>query len=237
MTTAVAKKTAAAAATATATAAASPKAATTASPKAAAASTKAAAAAAPATTPKSAAPAASAPATATPAAETTPAPVAAPAAEESTPEQTLAKFASVVEKLAAMTAALKELQGTVKALQKEYTKVSKAAAKKGTGRGGAKSAGANPAVKRSPSGFAKPTQLSPELAAFLGLAAGEMKARTEVTRMLNEYIKKNNLQDAKDKRQIVPDAAMKKLMRLKEGDALTYFNLQTHIKHHFVKTA
>lgn len=144
-------------------------------------------------------------------------------------EDMTVKFTNLAEKLALITSTVKDVQNVLKVLQKEYTKLSKTASKKAA-------RGAKTGQKRSPSGFAKPTGLSNELCDFLSIPHGSQKARTEVTRMLNEYIKKNNLQDSNDKRQIQPDAHLKKLMKMKDGDKLTYFNLQTYIKHHFIKT-
>ena len=52
----------------------------------------------------------------------------------------------------------------------------------------------------------KPMNISAELAVIVG--AGPMP-RSEVVKALWEYIKKNNLQDPKNKRNIVADAALK----------------------------
>ncbi len=70
------------------------------------------------------------------------------------------------------------------------------------------------AVKASPakaaaaknSAFNKPVTVSAALAKIVG--AGPM-ARTEVTKKLWEYIKKNQRQDTTDKRNIVPDEHLK----------------------------
>jgi chromatin remodeling complex protein RSC6 len=139
------------------------------------------------------------------------------------------KFASLSEALVTVSTAVKDMQALLKTLQKEVAKTAKAASKK--------TRKTPSAAKRTPSGFAKPTALSKELTDFLKVTAGTQLARTEVTRMLNTYIKEHNLQDASDKRKIKPDAALAKLMKLTDKDVLTYFNLQSHIKHHFVKTA
>lgn len=56
-------------------------------------------------------------------------------------------------------------------------------------------------------------QLSPELTAIVG---AEALSRPEVTKKLWEYIKAHNLQDPKDKRSIVPDAALAKVFGSKE---------------------
>lgn len=60
---------------------------------------------------------------------------------------------------------------------------------------------------RKPSAaFMKPMTPSASLAAVIG---AKPVPRTEVTKLLWEYIKKNNLQDPKDKRTINADAALK----------------------------
>jgi chromatin remodeling complex protein RSC6 len=88
---------------------------------------------------------------------------------------------------------------------------------------------------RSPSGFVKPTLISTELATFLGKAAGSEMARTEVTREINEYIRTHSLQDKTNGRKINADASLMALLKLKEGDELTYFNLQRYMSPHFAK--
>ena len=62
--------------------------------------------------------------------------------------------------------------------------------------------------KKKPSAFMKPVGVSSELAEVVG--KGPM-ARTEVTKKLWEYIKKNKLQDEKNKRNIIPDAKLTKV--------------------------
>lgn len=88
---------------------------------------------------------------------------------------------------------------------------------------------------RSPSGFVKPTLISVELATFLGKAAGSEMARTEVTREINEYIRAHSLQDKTNGRKINADASLMSLLKLKEDDELTYFNLQRYMSPHFAK--
>ena len=58
-------------------------------------------------------------------------------------------------------------------------------------------------------------------------------ARTEVTKHLTKYIKANNLQDESDKRKILPDKKLTKLLKLPKGEQVTYFNLQKWMKPHF----
>lgn len=90
---------------------------------------------------------------------------------------------------------------------------------------------------RQPSGFVKPTKISDELAKFLGKPKGTELARTEVTREINSYIRDHQLQDPQNRRRILPDSKLKKLLKLKSSDELTYFNLQRYMSPHFPKSA
>ena len=82
-------------------------------------------------------------------------------------------------------------------------------------------------------GFAKPIEVSEELGNFLGLAPDELIARTQVTSRINRYCKEKGLQKAEDKRILMPDTPLSKLLRLKKGEELTFFNLQKYLKHHY----
>lgn len=84
-----------------------------------------------------------------------------------------------------------------------------------------------------PSGFAKPGPVSDELRKFLNLGKGDLIARTEVTKAINAYCKKHDLQNVEDKRKILPDTHLRKLLKMKKSDDLTFFNLQTYLKVHF----
>lgn len=88
---------------------------------------------------------------------------------------------------------------------------------------------------REPSGFAKPTYLSPALCDFLGISAGSELARTEVTKRVLQYVKDNNLQNPEHKREILIDAKLKKLLAPEDGESVTYFSIQRLLKVHYVK--
>ena len=88
------------------------------------------------------------------------------------------------------------------------------------------------------SGFLKPVKISTEMAKFTGWDKDELKSRVDVTKYLCQYIRENNLQNPKDKRQILTDSKLQKLLRFdpkKETEPLTYFRLQTQLKSHFLK--
>ena len=61
-------------------------------------------------------------------------------------------------------------------------------------------------AKKANSAFMKPLQPSDDLAEIVG---GKALPRTEVTKKLWAYIKKNKLQDQKNKRMIKADATLK----------------------------
>jgi chromatin remodeling complex protein RSC6 len=90
-----------------------------------------------------------------------------------------------------------------------------------------------PSGFRRPIGFTTPTKISDELAKFLGKPAGTEMARTDVSRLINTYIRVKNLQDPQNSRIINADSKLRKLLRLGKNDELTYFNLQKYMKHHF----
>ena len=87
---------------------------------------------------------------------------------------------------------------------------------------------------RAPSGFCKPTKISKELCEFIGKNEGTEISRVEVSRSLNDYIRKNKLQDIHQGRKIVPDEKLKILLDIKHGEELTYFNLQRYLSKHFI---
>ena len=90
---------------------------------------------------------------------------------------------------------------------------------------------------RKPSGFAKPTKISPELASFMRKETGVDVARTEVTQFIIKYIQENKLQNETNRKIILPDAALIQLLQIKTGEELTYFNLQKYMNIHFQKGA
>jgi len=88
---------------------------------------------------------------------------------------------------------------------------------------------------RVPSGFVRPQKISNELAKFLGKPVGTEMARTDVSRLINSYIRNNNLQSPQNGRIINPDSKLRALLKLGENDELTYFNLQKYMSPHFIK--
>ena len=89
-------------------------------------------------------------------------------------------------------------------------------------------------VKRAPSIFERPTQVTQELLTFLSRPAGTLMSRSEVTKAVNDYVKANNL---KNKHDIKPDAPLRALLAIGVDEPLTYFNLQRYLNRHYIKAA
>ena len=169
------------------------------------------------------------------------APVAAPApavegAEGSAPVAvevdgavSTALYSSVLTKLQSAQAVLASIRSEVNELKRQHARELRAANKANKRR--------KTNANRAPSGFVKPTLISNELAAFLGKPEGSVLARTEVTREVNAYIRNQKLQDKDNGRKINPDAKLLKLLKLKKGEELTYFNLQKYMAAHFAKSS
>jgi len=139
----------------------------------------------------------------------------------------LNKLQMFVEKVAVINKEVKELQSIGKTLEKEFNNIVKVMSKQ---KHKSKSN-----ENRTLSGFAMPSLLSKELYGFLNIDEGTRIPRKDVTRMINEYIKQNNLRNESDRRKILPDEKLKKIFNSSDTDEVTYFNLQTFMKHHFVK--
>jgi chromatin remodeling complex protein RSC6 len=88
------------------------------------------------------------------------------------------------------------------------------------------------------SGFLKPVKISKEMAKFTGWNSELPRSRVEVTKFLCNYIKEHELQNPADRRQILADDKLTKLLKYdvkKEKEPLTYFRVQTCLKNHFIK--
>ncbi len=75
-------------------------------------------------------------------------------------------------------------------------------------------------------GIHKPVTPSADLGAIVGTGA---MPRSEIVSKLWEYIKKNNLQDSKDKRQINADAKLEKIFGKK---SVSMFEMNKHVSAH-----
>ena len=135
---------------------------------------------------------------------------------------------TIIEKVNTLFTSFKEVQALLKVLSKEYDKQQKIIEKAQKKRQNA---------KNSPSGFAKPNKISDELCDFIGVPHGTEKSRTDITRFINTYVKEHNLNKPENKRFILPDEKLKKILNVGDKEDINYFILQKLISHHFPPSA
>lgn len=136
-------------------------------------------------------------------------------------------FAGVITSLTTFKSQITSLQQQLRLLEKNVNRELSASRKEIEKRKIKK-------ANRKASGFAKPGKISSELALFMSKNEGELVARTEVTKYIIGYIKENGLQNPVNRKIILPNAQLKKLLSVNNDDEVTYFNLQKHMNHHFV---
>ena len=137
-------------------------------------------------------------------------------------------LSTIIDKVNLLSAAIKDIQTNLKVLSKEYDKQQKIIEKAQKKRQNA---------KNSPSGFAKPNKISDELCDFIGVPHGTEKSRTDITRLINAYVKEHNLNKPENKRFILPDDKLKKILNVGDSEEINYFILQKLISHHFPASA
>jgi chromatin remodeling complex protein RSC6 len=177
-------------------------------------------------------------------AETAPEPVTAPAPTAPAPvveaaavvvehaEEVNETYESVMtvlrEKMAARDALDKEVRTLLKSLDRLHVREVKV---------GGKSKRSHPKKDRAPSGFAKATAVPEPLRKFLKLGADVELPRTEVAKQIYSYVREQNLRDKDDRRIIHPDASIRKLFSLKEGETLDFKNFQKQLSKLYPKSA
>jgi hypothetical protein len=83
--------------------------------------------------------------------------------------------------------------------------------------------------EKRPTIFTTPVTLKDELCSFLGKSKGTQMTPAEVTRAFSAYVDSHKLKDAEKGHTIHPDAAMRKVLGVKEGEPLTYRNIQSYL--------
>ena len=156
-------------------------------------------------------------------------PVSAPVEQVAEVENSIAEKAlEFTAKLQQVGNLLASLKPEFKNIEKMFLRELKASQKLNTKR-------KRKSGNRAPSGFVKPTRISDELAKFLDKPIGSEMARTDVTKDINAYIRANKLQNASNGRIIIPDKKLASLLKIKQNEELTYFNLQKFMSIHFAK--
>jgi chromatin remodeling complex protein RSC6 len=113
-----------------------------------------------------------------------------------------------------------------KAAKKTATKAPKKAAKKAAKKTASKGS-AKKSARKPNAAFMAPLTLSPALAEVIG---DKPMPRTEITKRIWDYIKKNNLQDKKNRRMINADGKLKTVFGGK--DQISMFDLPKLVNNH-----
>lgn len=173
-----------------------------------------------------------------PAAVTAPVVAAAPAAtatttttEGETEPSLVAEFNTQVTKINELRNSLGVVLADMKKLEKRVAREMKKAGRRRRARAPLLDEAGNP-VPKKPSVFTKPQKITDALCVFLGKAKGTEMSRSDVTRGIMEYVKKNSLNNKQD---INPDAALRKLLSVSESEKVTILNLQRFLKTHYIK--
>jgi hypothetical protein len=134
----------------------------------------------------------------------------------------------LADKIGTLATLLKDIQSSLKPVLKEHDKLRKIVERIQKKRDNA---------RKSPSGFAKPNKISDELCDFIGVPHGTEKSRTDITRYINAYVKEHNLNKPSNRRVILPDEKLKKILKINNEEEVTFFILQRLISHHFPSLA
>jgi len=118
---------------------------------------------------------------------------------------------------------LTALQAEIKALRKDLRKVKQLLEDP---------SGEKTKARASNNGFNKPLDVSDKMRAFLKLAADEKVSRSQVTKLINQYVTEKGL---KAGQQITLDATLKDLLAPPEGTQITFLNIQKYINPHYIK--
>jgi len=118
---------------------------------------------------------------------------------------------------------LTALQSEIKALRKDLRKVKQLLEDP---------SGEKSKARASNNGFNKPLDVSEKLRTFLKLAADEKVSRSQVTKLINQYVTEKGL---KAGQQITLDATLQDLLAPPEGTQITFLNIQKYINPHYIK--
>ena len=174
------------------------------------------------------------------------APASAPAAASAAPVaaapvvSAVAEAAVVVEaktveqEIAALAVSHQKIRDeavtNIKTLQRLQKRVAKEVKEAGRRRRRSKKEGEDGVPKeKRPTIFTTPVTLKSELCTFLGKTQGSQMTPADVTRAFSAYVDSHKLKDAEKGHTIHPDVAMRKVLGVKEGETLTYRNIQSYL--------
>lgn len=186
-----------------------------------------AAVAAPAPVKKAKAAAAAAPAAA-PAAVVEAAPVATAVAETAA-----AEVKTIEQEIAGLIATHQKVRdesiAAIKTLQRFQKRVAKDLKEAGRRRRRVKKEDDGTVKEKRPTIFTTPVTIKDELCVFLNKPKGTQMTPADVTRAFSAYVETHKLKDAEKGHTIHPDAAMRKVLGVKDGENLSYRNVQSYL--------
>jgi len=187
---------------------------------------------------KAAAPSAAAPSSASAPSSAAPS-SAAPSSNAAAPVATAVSSTEAVEaksveqEIAALVKVHQDLRdqavAAIKTLQRLQKRVAKEVKEAGRRRRRAKKEDDGSVKEKRPTIFTTPVTLKDELCSFLGKSKGSQMTPADVTRAFSAYVDLHKLKDAEKGHTIHPDAAMRKVLGVKEGELVTYRNIQSYL--------
>ena len=162
------------------------------------------------------------------------APAAAPVVSAVAEQDAAVEVKSVEQEISALIVSHQKIRdeavSNIKTLQRLQKRVAKEVKEAGKRRRRAKREGEDGVVKeKRPTIFTTPVTLKDELCQFLGKSKGAQMTPADVTRAFSAYVDSHKLKDAEKGHTIHPDVAMRKVLSVKDGEALTYRNIQSYL--------
>ena len=158
------------------------------------------------------------------------APVVSEVAETVAPVETKTVEQEITSLVASHQRIRDEAVANIKTLQRLQKRVAKEVKEAGRRRRRSKKEGEDGVVKeKRPTIFTTPVTLKDELCTFLGKSKGSQMTPADVTRAFSAYVDSHKLKDVEKGHTIHPDASMRKVLGVKEGETLTYRNIQSYL--------
>jgi chromatin remodeling complex protein RSC6 len=126
------------------------------------------------------------------------------------------QFKNLFDELTNITRKTKDVQDTIKFLQKTCKNAEKLAKTQ---------------KKKTP----VPLNLSNDLEKFLGVSKGTKLTKAEVMKGVSEYVKTNNLQVQENRRKFKPNKQLNKVFGMNTNDSLTFVEINKHVSSHLSK--
>jgi len=169
------------------------------------------------------------PVAATPAAPVEEVPAAAPVAEATAPAEVRTVEQEITDLIASHQRMRDESTAAIKTLQRLQKRVAREMKEAGRRRRRSRREEGGEAREKRPTIFTTPVTLRDELCAFLGKSKGTQMTPADVTRAFSAYVEQHKLKDAEKGHTIHPDAAMRKVLGVKDSETLTYRNIQRYL--------